>query len=105
MPAGRAEKHTKKLALLCLFCVMVIDFLLSHVSSRVYLILSFHCSLSCYISICSQSSGDLFVLPNQETLPHIGHVSRDVELCTWVEVILSTGYRGTQSLVLHPAMQ
>lgn len=48
-----------------------------------------------------QLSGGLFVLPNHECLPHVGHISRDVELCTWVEVILSTGYRWSQSLVLH----
>lgn len=58
-----------------------------------------------YQSFCPQLSGALITLLNHEYLPHIGHVSRDVELCTWVEVILSTGYRWTQSLVLHSAVQ
>lgn len=41
----------------------------------------------------------------QESLPHVGHISRDVELRTWIEVILSTDYRWTQTLVLHSAKQ
>lgn len=55
--------------------------------------------------ICAQLSGAPFALLNQENLPDVGYISRDVELCAWVEVILSTGYRWTQSLVLHSAKQ
>lgn len=36
-----------------------------------------------------------------DTVPDIGHISRDVELCTWVKVLLSAGHRWTQALVLH----
>lgn len=38
-------------------------------------------------------------------LPHVGHISWDVELCTWVKVLLRAGYRWTQSLVLHSVME
>lgn len=55
--------------------------------------------------LCVQLSGSLFALQNQEYLPDVGHVSRDVELCTGVKVILIALYRWTQSLVLHSAMQ
>lgn len=58
-----------------------------------------------YQSICVHLSGSLFFLQIQEHLPDVGHISRNVELCTGVEVILSAGYRWTQPLVLHPAMQ
>jgi len=35
------------------------------------------------------------------SIPDIGNISWDVELCTRVEVFLSARYRWTQSLVLH----
>lgn len=47
----------------------------------------------------------MLFLQNQEHLPHVWHVSGDVELCPRVKVILSTGYRWTQSLVFHSAKQ
>lgn len=62
-------------------------------------------SYSSYQSACTQLSGALSVLLNREYLPHIGHIGRDVELCTCVEVFLTTRYRRTQALVLHSAMQ
>lgn len=43
------------------------------------------------------------MLSHEENLPHIGHISRDMKLCTRVKVILSAGYRWTQSLVLQSA--
>lgn len=38
-------------------------------------------------------------------LPHIGHVSRDVELRTWVKILLRTGNGWAQALILQPVMQ
>lgn len=37
-------------------------------------------------------------------LPHIRHISRNVELSTWVKILLRAGYRWTQALIFHPAM-
>lgn len=36
-------------------------------------------------------------------LPDVRHVGGDVELCTWVEVVLSARHRRAQTLVLQPA--
>lgn len=58
---------------------------------------SYQCVYNQWSGVCSDKSWII--------LPHIRHVSRDVELCTWVKILLRAGNGWAQALIFHPAMQ
>lgn len=60
--------------------------------------------IHCIFYLISPKYVEPFISESGVILPHIRHVSRDVELSTWVKILLCAVDRWAQALIFHPAM-